>query len=278
MRELSVFLSVVLLTEVSVPASSGRMVWTYSVSPEGRVDCEPRSIGYHEPIASPSMPQRDLVPTMPTYAVSRPNDPLAGIVIVGQTTEQRLPGDVVALWMAFVGLCVPLRQQFRQAGSLWHLALSLDRAWETTRVALMGAAIEALKPDERELRDLNLCDVAEAILGEQVGNLLRQTLRTQDIRNAHFHAGVFKGSEFVPQMMMPSFRDPSFDLGGMDLKRISQAALIAWLRCGGNFAISPKKRGNNRRTRIRVSPPVVGLIVAIAAVTLTMGWVLGKTI
>src|SRR5262249_13859683 len=150
--------------------------------------------------------------------------------IDGSQSELHLPQDVCELWKALTGLPLAQQRQFLQVGSMWQLALSLARDFQTARFALMVAACEALKTPDPQYRDRNIYDVVEGLLGKPVANSLKENwFSPQDVRNAHLHAGEFRGSEFVLWAMMSSFRDPTFDQASRILSQVTQAAIIEWL-------------------------------------------------
>ena len=83
----------------------------------------------------------------------------------------------------------------------------------------------------------------ESLLGESTADVLKERwFRAQNVRNAHLHAGEFRGSEFVPHSVMPSFQDPTFDQASRALARIVPAAIVEWLKRGGKLTMPPLKR------------------------------------
>ena len=178
---------------------------------------------------------------VPLKSVQRPDFSQEGLD--GTQTEVYLPQDIVDLWKALEGLSPDRRRQFLQVGSMWQLALSLGHGHQTASFALIVASCEALKPPDSQFRNHNVYHVVEALLGEPADDLLQKHwFRAQDVRNAHFHSGEFRGAEFVRDTMMSSFQDPTFGQSHRTMYRISQAAIIEWLRRCGSFTMPPLKR------------------------------------
>jgi len=78
LRELSVFLSVVMGTAVRVSANGGRG-WTWSTNSSGEVECDIRNLGYWEKQWPKEMPTRGQIRPVPLKAVHRPDFSLRGI-------------------------------------------------------------------------------------------------------------------------------------------------------------------------------------------------------
>ena len=270
LRELSVFLSVVMGREVGVSPNGG-CVWTWTSDAQGQGECDTRNLGYWEKEFPNEMPARGQVPPVPLYAVHRTDSPLPGVD--GGQTELQLPADVLDLWQAFSQLPLERRRQFLQVGSMWQLALSIGHEYETTRFALMVAACEALKPKGRQFWRHNVDDVVGELLGPSIGGLLREQLRPQDVRNAHLHSGEFRGDEFVQHMMMSSFEDPTFGMAGRELWQITQATIIEWLRRGGTFTMPPRKRRKSWRRWVKKH--AMPLLLAFTTLGIVVGLVLG---
>lgn len=245
LRELSVFLSVVMDKAIQV-SPNGSRVWTWTADAQGQVECDTRNLGYSEKEWPNEMPVRGEIPPVPLYEVQRPDFALRGVD--GSQTELQLPADVLDLWQAFSQLQIERRKQFLQVGSMWQLALSLGHDYETTRFALMVAACEALKPNDRQFRDHNVYEVVEGLLGSSKAEFLREQLQAQDVRNAHLHSGEFRGDEFVQHIMMSSFQDPTFGFAGRKLRQITQATIIEWLRLGGTFTMPTLKRRKRQKS------------------------------
>jgi hypothetical protein len=242
LRELSVFLSVVMRREVQVPPNP-RREWTYTVNPTGQVECDVRFVGYCEPNGPTVMPTRGQVTTIPLMPIHRPDFSLTGIVLGPGNNEQRLPADITDLWQAFTRLPPDRRIQFLQVGSMWQAALSLGHDYQTARFAWTVAACEALKPPEPQYRHHNIYNVIETLLGKPTADLLKeQWFQPQSVRNAHFHCGEFRGSEFVSHAWISSFQDPTFDQASRVLTQIAPAAIIEWLVRGGTFTMPVLKR------------------------------------
>lgn len=273
LRELSVFLSVVMGHAIRVLANTDR-VWTWTTDAQNQVKCDTRSLGYIEKDWPNEMPVRGQVPPVPFYEVQRPDFSLRGIDV--SQTELRLPADVLDLWHAFSRLQIERRMQFLQVGSMWQLALSLGHDYLTTRFALMVAACEALKPNDRQFRDHNVYGVVEGLLGPRKAEFLREHLQAQGVRNAHLHSGEFRGDEFVQHIMMSSFQDPTFDLAGRELWQITQATIIEWLRLGGTFTMPTLKRRIRQKSWRRwVKEHVMALLTTCTILGIVVGFALG---
>lgn len=238
LRELAVFLSVFIRKEVRVPRNCQRQ-WTFTARPDGQPECELRFVGYWEPDRPTAMPTRGIIPTVPLKSVHRPDFSFPGIV-VGTDTEQWLPADIADLWHAFVGLTPDCRLQFLQVGSMWQTALSLGAENQTARFAWTVAACEALKPHGAQYRNHNVYHVIDALLGTPVADLLKeQWFQPQNVRNAYFHSGEFRGSEFVPHEWISSYQDPTFDKAARALAQLAPAAILEWLMRGGTLTMPP---------------------------------------
>jgi hypothetical protein len=276
LRELSVFLSVVMRREVQVPPNS-RCEWTYTLSLTGQVECDVRFVGYCELNRPTVMPTRGQAQTVPLVPVHRPDYSLTRIVVGAGNNEQQLPADIIDLWQAFMGLSPARRQQFLQVGSMWQAALSLGHEYQTAWFAWTVAACEALKPPEPQYRDHNVYYVIESLLGKPTADLLKeQWFQPQNVRNAHFHSGEFRGSEFVPHAWMASFQDPTFDHASRVLTQIAPAAIIEWLIRGGTFTMPLLKQRTSWRRWVKeralsVLPILGGVGIAVGIV---LGWLL----
>ncbi len=274
LRELSVFLSVVMGRNIRVSPNGGRG-WTWTTNSSGQAECEIRNLGYWEKQWPKEMPTRGQIQPVPLKPVHRPDFSERGIDI--SQGEVYLPEDIVGLWQAFTGLPPHLRRQFLQVGSMWQLALSFSHDYQTTRFAYMVAACEALKPPDSQFRDHNIYQVVEALLGKATaGQLHEEWFRPQDVRSAHLHRGEFRGSEFVQHMFMSSYQDPTFDQAQRALWQITHATIIEWLRQGGIFTMPPLRR---KRTLLRWIRDHVLLVLTVltlvgVAVGLTLGWLL----
>lgn len=274
-REISVFFTVVMGTNVGVSPNGGRG-WTWNADSTGQVvHCDIRNLGYWEKQWPTQMPTRGQIQQVPLKAVHRPDFSLRGID--GTQSELHLPEDIVDLWQAFTGLPPDRRRQFLQVGSMWQLALSLGHEYETARFAWMVAACEVLKPPDLQSREHNIYHVVEALLGKPTADLLQeQWFRPQDVRNAHLHRGEFRGSEFVQHAMMSSFQDPTFDQASRELYQIAQAAIIEWLRHRGIFTMQPLRRRRSWRRKVKdnallIMPLLAGVGIAVGMI---LGWFL----
>jgi hypothetical protein len=146
----------------------------------------------------------------------------------------------------------------------------------TLSMALLVVACEGLKPAGLQFKDHDLYPVIDALLGQQVVERLRRwenSLRPQEVRNAHLHRGVFLGSEFVEAAMWSSFRDPSFDQARRELTRITQAAVIEWLRRGGAVTLLPLNQPSSI-VRKWLRQRSLALLPVALAVGIGLGWLL----
>jgi hypothetical protein len=274
LRELSVFLSVVMGEEVQI-STNGRRGWTWTTNSSGQIETDVRNVEYWEKQWPKEMPAKGQIQPVPFKAVRRPDFSLRGID--GTQTELHLPEDIVDLWQAFTRLPIDRRRQFLQVASIWQLALSLGHEYQTARFAWMVAACEVLKPQDPLFRDHNIYHVVEALLGKPKADLLQeQWFWPQDVRNAHLHRGEFRGSEFVQHAMMSSFQDPTFDQACRDLYEITKAAIIEWLRRNGIFTMAPLERRKTWRRWLKdhalwVLPVAAGVGIGVGIV---LGWLL----
>lgn len=247
LREVSVFLTIVLGQYVHVPATNLRG-WTWRVDSTGRLECDVCNLAYVEAEPATEMPHPGQVRQVSFRPVSRPDFSVRGIRI--DDKELDLPSDIVEQWQRFVSLPADRRQQFVRAGSLWQLACSIDGEHATAAFALTVAACEALKPPERKFRNCNLYHVVAGLLGKQVADHLQEHwFLPQDTRNGYFHAGQTRGREFVPRMMLSSFEDPTFDHASRVLAQVSQAAIIEWLTRSGVFTMPSLKKAKTTGRR-----------------------------
>jgi len=267
--ELSAFLSVVMGTAVQIP-EHGR-VWTWAY-PNGAADCAVRQRGYYEQENPQEMPVRRACHSVPLRQVRRPDFSLRGID--GSAKEVSLPDDIGELWEAYRTLTEDQQRQFLQAAAKWQEALMYWRERSTLSYALMVVACESLKPVERQYRDHNIYQIVEALLGTTNADRLREH-RPQDVRNAHLHSGEFRDSEFVELAIMSSYQDPTFDQARRSLARITQEAIIEWLRRRGVFTMAPIEHRKSLRRWVREQALVLLPIVGAAGVVL--GWLLQKS-
>lgn len=271
LRELSVFLSVVIRREVRPPKTDH--VWTSTHGPDRKVECDTRQLGYWEPEHPKELPAKGDVSIVPLVRVTRPDlDPL-GRGIRTDLRAQELPADVIDLWQAFARLSPARRRQFLQAGSMWQLALSLGREWQTTGFALMVVACEALKRPDTQFRDHKIYHVVKALLGKPTADRLQEDcIRPQEVRNVNLHSGEFRGSEFVQHMMISSFEDPTFDEAHIVLALITPAAIIEWLTRGGIFTMPPLRR--RKKWRRWVKQHTLAILPTLTAAAIVLGWFL----
>ncbi len=244
--ELATFLAVIMGTQINSPTFIDR-AWTYDANSPGRVECEIRWLGYFEKERPDVMPAKGVFHPVPLEPVSRPEYSRRGID--GTQLELHLPMDILDLWRGFRELSPTQRRQFLQAASMWQLALSLKQDYQTARFAWMVATCECLKPPDPKFDKHNIYHVIDALLGKSIADQLQQPwFRPQAVRNAHFHRGDFRGSEFIRHSLMSSFQDPTFDQACRELYQITQAAIIEWIRRRGVFSMPPiKHQGRKKR-------------------------------
>jgi hypothetical protein len=267
LRDLAAFLSVVLGTRLRLPEN--RQTWTFS---QGLADCEVRSLDYFEPVNPEAMPSRGTVAPVPFRPVERPDFSWGGID--GSINELAVPADIADLWERYSVLPADRRRDFLQAAAKWQEALSHWGEASTLSFALMVVACEALKPSEPQYKDHNIYAVIEALLGKEIADRLQeQWFCPQNIRSAHLHRGEFRASELLHDMITSSYQDPTFDQAHRELWKVTQAAIIEWLRRRGEFIMPPfQRRSKSRRgARERIVFSLVGIAVGIV-----LGWLLPR--
>ena len=263
LRELSVFLSVVMGISVRFP-DQGRN-WTYTI---GAVDCAVRNLGYWQEENPQQMPAQGTTPPVPLRPLSRPDFAQRGID--GSSNEQSVPKDIAAIWERYRALPPDRRKQFLQAAAKWQQALGHWGAHNTLSFALMVVACEALKPPARQFRDHNIYQIVEALIDKQTADHLQEeSIRAQQVRNAHLHSGEFRSSEFAKRAVMSSYQDPTFDQACRELAPISQAAIIEWLRRDGTFTMPPLQRRKSFRRLMKEH------LIAVVATATVAGVMLG---
>jgi hypothetical protein len=262
----SVFLSVVMGGAVWLP-EQGR-AWTWTIE-EWAAGSKVRNLGYIEPENPPQMPDQGASRSMPLRQVNRPDFSDRGIDATA--TELSLPADTADLWGMYRALTPDHRRDFLQAAAKWQEAMSQRLPERSTlSFALMVVACESLKPPAREFRDHTIYEVVEALLGRATADRLReQWFRPQYVRSAHLHRGEFHDSEYVMAAMMGSYKDPTFRQARGELWKITNAAMIEWLRRGGNVTMPVKHRKKNLRRWSKEH--AVALLPASIAVGLAVG-------
>jgi hypothetical protein len=249
LRELAVFLTVTLGHELRVPR--GGRAWTWSLDES---DSKVRELGYIERSPSLAMPIRGADDPILLRSVTRPDLSILSRAWDLEYLGEKPPSDIVDLWRAFSSLSPERRRQFLAVGALWRLAISLENDNATVAYALITAACEALKPQDRKFRNCNFYDVTAALLGSSVVDQVK-LFRFQPVavRNARLHGGDLLGSEFVRELMMSSFSDPSFRMSYLDLQRRTQALIIEWLRRDGEVVMADPAARPRRASRVRSS-------------------------
>jgi hypothetical protein len=265
--ELSAFLSVIM--GKFVRRAEGGRAWTWK---EGLDDCAVRNIGYLSPQNPLEMPARDAERRVPLRPVIRPDFSLGGIDIT--TSEPSLPADVADLWSTYRALPPDRRRQFLKAAAKFQKSLMFSVERPTLRFALMVVACEALKPPGREFRDHNHYHVVEALLGKPTRERLQQhPFPAEQVRGAHLHLGEFHGSEFVELAFLSNYEDPSFRETCSSLFKVTQAAIIEWLRLFGTLTLPPLK-GQRRTLRRWVKDQAVIIIPIVAVLGVCSGWLI----
>ena len=159
-----------------------------------------------------------------------------------QLADMRAQGQDVPL---------PPDEQFRRAARAYQLGLSLWRQHRTASLAFRVVACEALKPPGRKYDRWNVYDVVESLLGTKYAAPLRRlAFPPQKARSAHLHRGALFGAEGVQQMMMSTFRDPTFDEDYRVVAQATHAAMVEWLRAGGACPL-PVRRSSVRKENVR---------------------------
>jgi hypothetical protein len=272
LRELSIFLSVVMRTAVRVPTNSTR-AWTWTTGPDGKIECEVRLLGYCEVNRPAEFPAKGTAPPIRLKAVSRPDFSLPGQGEL-QETDRWLPADTVELWKRFSALPAGRRRQFLQAGNQWRLALIFRAESQTACFSKMVVACEALKPPGAEYDYHNIYDVVEALWGKPFAEAMRKGwLRPQVTRNAYFHRGELQADELTPSEWLSTFDDPSFMNASLWFPQIPPAAILEWLLLGGTVPpLSTKRLSWRKKGRIRQ------LVFAVlgGAGFLILGWLLRR--
>jgi len=231
-EELSLFLTVVMRTNVSIP--HGGHAWTWALDGE-TPKVELRQVGYFENQVPSEIPPPGQCSSVPLREIVRPDFAPHGVT--GEDHEEWLPTDVHELWSRFVDLPAERRDQFLRVARVYKVGRSLWREHRTASLALLVVACEALKPPGKRYDRLNIYGVVEALLGTPFADSLRRLrFAPQRIRSAHLHRAEWLSGEGIYQMMMSTFRDPTFDEDYRVVAQVSHAAIIEWLRSGGAFA------------------------------------------
>jgi hypothetical protein len=266
LEELSVFLSVVMRMEVAPRPRDIHREWTFDIV-DGREKAEPRWRGYREPVQGPGMPSKGATSTVQLYPVNRPD---FTSTVQWTMLGQALPADVAALWKAYIDLPNDGRRQFLQAANPYRVALSIWDNDRTLSLALMVVACEALKLPGQMYDGHNAPCVIGALLGEEHAQEFRTgKLPPLGVRNAHLHRGEFMGGEFLKRTFFPTDFDPTFDARRGALRVIAPAAIIEWLRKGGNYSLPTKRfRASNRWGWKSITAIVIGS----AAIGNVAGW------
>jgi hypothetical protein len=193
------------------------------------------------------MPIKGMQKSVHLYDASRPDlTPLSSEYPAGD--EVALPLDSRDLWASYRGLNSTELEHFSQAAAKFQEALYLWSFRPTLSFALLVTACEALKPREKKYNNKNHEFVVEELLGTEIGDKLKlcfsnagllQGKSAQRIRNQHLHGGDWFGGEFRLRLATHSFDDPTFDEAIRLLRRVTQAALIEWLRRAGFWRAAP---------------------------------------
>jgi hypothetical protein len=236
MRELSVFLSVVLGYYVAVPRD-GERVWVRRQQEGGSWASTLETTGFADSRPVGEMPTPGEMTPTPLTTIPRPCFASAR---TGIEESVIVPADVGNLWRAFTALKKVRRAQFLRSANLWHAALSLGPTYETTAFSLMVAACESLKPQGAQFRDTRAYHVVQAFFGPDKANSLQgESIPMQDVRDKHLHLGSLFGREF---RQAPELGDPSFLSLSDKLYWVARAAIAAWLLRGGRAPVAPPQR------------------------------------
>jgi hypothetical protein len=267
LQEICAFLSVV--TRQNIVITNPRQTWTWEPGAAATIISSVRNIGYTELEGPAGMADRGPCSAVPLYAVSRPDNELRGID--GTQSELALPEDIIPLWDDFRALNAEQRRKFLQIAARWQEALMHSRNRETLSFSLMVIACEALKPSDRQFDDHRIDDVVGALLGEPTAAYLKEDwFRAHHVRSMHVHQGELRGSEFQAHSPIRSFYDPTFDIARRELARITNAAIIEWLRRRGTFPLPPITQPWRMRRWIRNNAFI--LFPIIFAAGLAVGW------
>jgi hypothetical protein len=198
--------------------------------------------GYFDPTPANVMPDRGSDKPLPTYDATRPDlTPLTSEYPPGNTTS--LPADTSVLWASFRSLDERKRTQFKRSAAKFQEALYVWNLRISLSFALCIVACEALKPSGKVADKENARDVIKRYLGDkiaaeldqlfEVSTLMSATKATQ-VRNKHLHRGELFGDEFRARLATQSFSDPTFSMAERQMRLITQAVLIEWLRLAKN--------------------------------------------
>jgi hypothetical protein len=239
---LALFLTVLLGQFVNKPRQ--KLCWV--LTPDG-VSSTAAWTGYLELEASSAMPTKGVQKSVPLYEVSRPDlTPLSSEYPAGD--EVALPSDSHELWASYCGLSPTNRRQFSQAAAKFQEALYLLTFRPTLSFSLLVAACEALKPREEKYDNNNHEYVVKELLGRAISKKMRLCFSNagllheksaQRIRNQHLHRGDWFGDELHLRLAAHSFDDPTFNEAARFMRRVTQAALIEWLRRAGFWRAAP---------------------------------------
>jgi hypothetical protein len=267
-REIADFLSLVMGRTVGRP--NQHRTWTWEIA-DGKTVCSVRQLGYIEPQVPPEMPPKDVCTAIPLYPAQRPqgfHDYRTGL-----EEELWLPSDVLDLWQHYRALPADRRAKFMQVAAKWQEALIHWQDRDTLSYTLMVVACEALKPSDAAFNDHTIYEVVGALLGPETEARLREHwFRPNNVRSGHVHLGQFHGSELMARTFVDSSYDPTFDQARRELFRVTQDAIIEWLRRRGEFEL-PRltKRKTSRR---RVPDNFLLMLFLTLLVGIALGWAL----
>jgi hypothetical protein len=243
LRELCAFMSVIMRTTVGRPHQ--RRTWTWELGADGKTISGIRQLGYLENHGPTEMPARANCAPVLLHPVTRPDFAIRGIEAT--QTELWLPADVIELWEHYSTLDDRKRTKFLQAAAKWQEAMMHQQDRGTLSFALLVVACEALKPSERQFNHHRIDDVVEALLGVRTAARLKEDwFLAHHRRSVHLHLGELLGAEL--ELRPSSFYDPTFDEAHRELFRVTNAALIEWLRRRGTFRLSPARGRRGQRT------------------------------
>lgn len=238
MCELAVFLALFLRNDFD--RRPPVQMWSWKTTVDGDTECEVRQHGYFENRDSNEMPKPGAEEPIELVAVRRPR--LDDDYLHADSNQIVLPDDIHVYWQAFQQLASEPRRQFLEAGKTYQLAQRIWTDFQSASFALAVVACEALKPRERAHkkrrgRNPGLFEIIEALLGPESAEKLRgQTMNPQRLRDKHLHLGELFSGELDPSIFTTTFHDPSFfDVHRM-MMRYASAAILEWLRRGGEIS------------------------------------------
>ncbi len=180
---------------------------------------------------------------------------------------------ILDLWQHYRALPADGRAKFMQVAAKWQEALLHWQDRDTLSFTLMVVACEALKPSDAAFNDHTIYEVVGALLGPEAEARLREHwFRPHNVRSRHLHLGQFHGSELTARTFVDSSYDPTFDQARRELFRVTQDAIIEWLRRRGEFELPRLTKRKTLRRRVRENRSVALSLAALLGVA--VGWAL----